>query len=252
MIGNLLKQILRHKVRSKGRYRIVLPKENNTLSIVQTLLSILTAVLTIYVAFAANMIIESQNQILVDQRRLSVRPIIQVTSKSGPDSELDQCPILIKNVGSGVATGIFVVAQPDSGGCEVVCNEFWKYNGNLDFSGDRQRYLEKGEEVYFVSSVPEIFGIDAYLKLPARERFDKLMDRTLTLYVSYFDIDGWEYLTVFKSPALNLANSALVVSDSSVSAVLSEYGKSVARSSGRTFVGTSLRDSTGWFKKDDK
>lgn len=183
------------------------------------LLAICVVSVTCYVGEKANSILKqtsvSSNQIAIDQRAASIQPTIKVATRrvSVGDDEAQSLIVTVSNIGSGAAKDIVILARdqesflqetiqnlfepgvlpvmrkplvpniPRSKATEPVIHAFLRAPVLPEHSYG-QDFIEPGQKLEFQ------YGCFPYGQMPA--------SLSITLFISFYDIDDHEYLTIVK------------------------------------------------------
>jgi|GEM_PF-3837382 len=244
-------------------------KDQSRTSILQGWAQIITGIVSVVamviLACVANKISETQNHILIEQRRQGIRPEIEVSSETEFDQGLEDLRVCLRNIGFGIARSVRVMIESDSGFTGDIVNGF-RIASLYDSSGrnsdardqvsnripNRLRDMIAPDEIVrFRVSTMELFHIEyeAFKKLSWDQRFDMAIPAPITFYISYFDLDGNEYLNIVKVSGGGGVTAVQVFLTDSLANRLHRLGKSLNTFSSVSLRDPGIRDSLGWFRR---
>jgi len=234
----------------------------------QVIIAIFFILVTIKFSSIASRQTEEYNLMTQQQRKSQIQPFLEIASETNCDSTFDNVIVRVRNIGLGPARSLRVMTE--SYGKIRTLDHVFSPVGNLNIGNipSRQQiaytlYPPRGrdfimptEEVEFQSAVVN------YLPDHLRNRYEKMTPwqrmelvikelNELVFYFSYIDIDGNEYLSISKMPAMGGITALTITpppSNSRFSDSLRTLSSTLKNFQSKTYNNVNFRTPEGWFR----
>ncbi|MDD4051894.1 MAG: hypothetical protein PHR28_08365 [candidate division Zixibacteria bacterium] len=205
--------------------------------------------MTIYFSVMSGKIAKSSYESAMEQRHHQVKPNIELMNTVAYSTGIDHVLLQFRNSGLGTALGLrLMIGYDDSMGFKVD-HLFHPIGSIIDSSGNILPEINGVGKDWISPNEALECAVDSprdYAKF--RTTYGSGRQIVYSIYLSYFDVDGTEYLKLFKNLGASRLVALYVNTAEGILDSLRDMSKRVELGTSLTLEYPGLRDESGWFK----